>query len=266
MKDTGSVTPDLQVVTNEMRDAFKGVLDVWEEMKKLRIQPDTHFCNTFLNICRSANQPSIIFEVYGDMRKANVRPDLFTYDLLVSTCYKTGRVSYAFDLFEEVIKKDLKFDLRLCNSFLRVANTNVKTPNQLDEVDKIRKNVLEVMRVQQIKPDGATFDILFSSLGRTKNLEEIPKYWKMMEENRINPTLHTYTALIGAYTEFNMIDEIQNIYNKIKESGAQLSAITVNKLIRAYKSANRFDLLESFLQDIRNQSSRYTNSHYEDKK
>uniref|UniRef100_A0A0D9VDZ3 Nudix hydrolase domain-containing protein n=1 Tax=Leersia perrieri TaxID=77586 RepID=A0A0D9VDZ3_9ORYZ len=249
------------------REVSKG-LKVYEEMRRKGYKLDIFAYNMLLDALAKAGMVDQAFQVFEDMKQKHCVPDAYTYTILIRMSGKAGRTSKFLSFFDEMISKGCVLNLiafntiiealgknkmvgkSLCKSghaseahivFCRMWNSHEKGDrdafvSMLEVLCNAQKtleaiDLLHMMPEKGIATDVSMYNMVFSALGKLKQVSFISNLFDKMKANGIVPDVFTYNIMISSYGRVGLVDKASELFERMETTSCKPDVITYNSLI-----------------------------------
>ncbi|XP_020250254.1 pentatricopeptide repeat-containing protein At1g51965, mitochondrial [Asparagus officinalis] len=144
------------------------------------------------------------------------------YAFLVKTLSKLGHASEAHTLFCKMWRyhdgdKDAYISMleTLCNA--------EKMTEALDLLNQIHE--------KGISNDTVMYNMVFSALGKMKQISHISTLYEQMKQNGLPPDIFTFNILISSFGKVGLTDKATELFEEMESSDCKPDVITYNSLI-----------------------------------
>ncbi|EXB74598.1 hypothetical protein L484_026295 [Morus notabilis] len=230
-------------------------LAYFQEMITMGYTPNLIAYNTMIEaVARNKMVDKAIF-VFSKMVENNCRPNDFTYSVilnalvvegklgrldevvelskkymtrsiyayLVRTLSKLGHASEAHRLFCNMWSFHEKGDREAFVSMLESLCSAGKTAEAMDLLNKIHE--------KGITPDTIMYNMVFSALGRLKQISHLHELYEEMKKDGPAPDIITYNILIASFGRAGKVDEAVNLFEELENSDCRPDIVSYNSLI-----------------------------------
>eukprot|EP01018_Ginkgo_biloba_P019776 Gb_28383 [translate_table: standard] len=239
--------------------------DIFQEMKRRNIGPDSVTCSTLITVMRKSGQnakdaweffesmsrkgvrwSSEIFGsliksfcneglrkealiIQSEMEKHGFGPNVIIYNTLIDAYGKANQLEEAEGLFLELKERHLQPTVSTYNTLIDAYSKKGR--------HAVVEELLEEMEHSGLKPDVWTFTSLISAYGRQKMSEKAANAFLRMKKEGIIPTSHSYTALIHAHSVSGWHEKAYSAFEKMTREGLKPSIETYTTLLDGYRRA-----------------------------
>jgi len=166
------------------------VYDVYEEMRKRRIEMSLITFNTIIDACARTGRMDNLPKIMQDMKSHHVDPNIVTYSTILKGHCKAGDVQLGFTVLRDM-KRDtsLKPDEIMYNSLL----DGCAKMNLFDEGHDLLKEMLK----EGVAPSNFTLSIMVKLLNRARKVEQaFSLVTEITEQYNFKANVHVYTNLM----------------------------------------------------------------------
>ncbi|XP_010259875.1 PREDICTED: pentatricopeptide repeat-containing protein At1g51965, mitochondrial [Nelumbo nucifera] len=230
-------------------------LSLFQEMIKKGCTPNLIAFNTIIqSLARNLMVEKTIF-IFNKMVESNCRPNEFTYSVilnvlaaegklgrldeivqvskkymnksiyayLVRTLNKLGHANEAHRLFCNMWNFEDSGDRDAYMSMLDSLCNAGKTVEALDLLDRIHEKGIII--------DTVMYNIVFSALGKLKQISHIHDLYEKMKKDGPSPDIFTYNIMISSFGRAGRVDEAVRLFEEMENSTCKPDVITYNSLI-----------------------------------
>lgn len=177
------------------------VIFVLSKMIESDYQPNRFTYSITLDILATEGQLHRLNEVL-DICSRYMNRSIYSY--LVNSLSKSGHVSEAHNVFCRMWNSHEKGDRDAFVSMLEVLYNAGKTLEAFD--------LLHMMPEKGIATDIGMYNMVFSALGKLKQVSFISNLYDEMKANGIAPDLFTYNITISSYGRVGLVDKASGFF------------------------------------------------------
>ncbi|KAK8955524.1 Pentatricopeptide repeat-containing protein [Platanthera guangdongensis] len=155
------------------------------------------------------------------------------YSYLVKTLSKLGHANEAHSLFCSMWNFHDEGDRDAFVSMLETLCNEGKTTEAIDLLNKIHE--------KGISTDTMMYNIVFSALGKLKQLSEIQTLYKQMKDSGLPPDIFTYNILLSSFGKVGLVDNALELFEEMESSVCKPDVISYNSLINCLGKNGNLD-------------------------
>ncbi|CAN6230920.1 unnamed protein product [Urochloa humidicola] len=145
------------------------------------------------------------------------------YSYLVKSLCKSGHASEAHIVFCRMWSSQEKGDRGAFVSMLEVLCNAEKTAEAID--------LLHMMPEKGIATDVEMYNMVFSALGKLKQVSFISNLYGEMKVNGVVPDVFTYNIMISSFGRVGLVDKARELFEEMEASSCKPDVITYNSFI-----------------------------------
>ncbi|KAL2469180.1 Pentatricopeptide repeat-containing protein [Forsythia ovata] len=231
--------PRLTATYNTLMDLYgkagqlKDASDVFADMLKSGVMPDTFTFNTMIFICGSHGYLSEAEALLNKMEEWGISPDTKTYNIFLSLYADVGNIDAVLLCYKKIKEVGLFPDEVTHRALLQILCNR----NMLQEVEA----VIEEMETLEMHIDQNSLPVLIN-MYVNQGLSERAKFLfdKCQSIGRLSSG--TYAAIIDVYAEKGLWAEAEAVfYSKSGSFGQKREVLEYNVMIKAYGKAKLYD-------------------------
>lgn len=212
---------------------FKRVWEVYNEMKKAKLQFTIVQYNALIDACARSSEMVRVQPLMEDMARQNIEPNLVTYSTIIKGYCTEGRMNQAFELFETMKKaKGLQPDEIAFNTLIDGCGKRGLYEQGM--------RVLEEMLAAGIRPSAFTLTVLAKLASRGNRPE---KAFELVEElsQKYNVKLnsHVFANLVQAALSTGATGRAVEVLQRMGRERVRPDARTYNLMIGAFLQAGK---------------------------
>ncbi|KAM3227390.1 hypothetical protein ACQJBY_059280 [Aegilops geniculata] len=196
------------------------VIFVLSKMIESNCQPNQFTYSITLDILATEGQLHRLNEVL-DICDRYMNKSIYSY--LVKSLSKSGHVSEAHNVFCQMWNSYETGDMDAFVSMLEVLCNSGKTLEAID--------LLHMMPAKGVATDVSMYNMVFSALGKLKQVSFITSLFDKMKANGIAPDLFTYNIVISSYGRVGLVGKASGLFEEMNASSCKPDVITYNSLI-----------------------------------
>ncbi|BAF08262.1 pentatricopeptide repeat-containing protein At1g51965, mitochondrial [Oryza sativa Japonica Group] len=196
------------------------VIFVLSKMVENDCQPNQFTYSITLDILATEGQLHRLNEVL-DICSRFMNRSIYSY--LVKSLCKSGHASEAHNVFCRMWNSHEKGDRDAFVSMLEVLCNAEKTLEAID--------LLHMMPEKGIVTDVGMYNMVFSALGKLKQVSFISNLFDKMKTNGIIPDVFTYNIMISSYGRVGLVDKASELFEVMEASSCKPDVVTYNSLI-----------------------------------
>ncbi|CAA0814676.1 Pentatricopeptide repeat-containing protein -mitochondrial [Striga hermonthica] len=233
----------------------KEALSLFDEMLSKGIKPNSMAYSTMIEALVRARMADKTMALFSKMVEDNCRPNEFTYSLVLSVLAAEGQLGR----LDEVVKISNKYMNKsiyaylvrtlgklghaaeahrlFCNmwtfhskgdrdAYLSMLETLCNTGKFVEAIDMLDKT-----HEKGIATDTLMYNMVFSALGKSKEIPHILDLYKKMKDAGPTPDIFTYNILISNLGRAGRVEEAVRIFEELECSECKPDVVSYNSLI-----------------------------------
>jgi len=218
------------------------VMDLYEEMRGLGVQPNTITYNTILNAFAQGGAMDRVPALLEDMKMAMppVQPDIVTYSTIVKGFCNSGSLDRGLQILKEM-KASGKYeaDELIYNSLLDGCAREHRPDDAL--------KLLGDMKKSGVTPSNYTLSMLVKLMGRCKRLNQaFTLVEDIRQEYGLKVNIQVYTCLIQACFNNRQASKAVALHEQIIKEGLLPDEMTYTVLMKGCLQAGLNDRVAQF--------------------
>lgn len=165
--------------------------EVFDLMKKRSRRPNLITFNSLVDAYAAAGKYNQARELLHDMAEAGVEPNVVTICSLFTACAQGRCPEKVADVFHEAKVRNIKLNVNAFNASIQ-AYLDSRLWNEAMEL-------LKLMELQGVEPDGVTFSSLISASGKSGDYKDARNFYDKMIDMGVALSVEPCSALIHAY-------------------------------------------------------------------
>ncbi|XP_047317550.1 pentatricopeptide repeat-containing protein At1g73710 [Impatiens glandulifera] len=232
--ECSSMKPKLTATYNTLIDLYgkagrlNDAANIFSEMLKSGVMPDTVTFNTMIHICGTNGKMSEAEALFNKMDERGVLPDTKTFNILSSLHANAGNIDETLRYYRKIREVGLTPDVVTHRGVLHVLCER----NMVGEVEVILKE----MRKFGVSIDEQSLPVLVKMFVDQGMLEQAAR---VLEESRLSLCSKTRAAVINAYAEKGLWAEAENVFYRKDRQSKDVSEYNV--MFKAYGMAKLYD-------------------------
>ncbi|KMT02602.1 hypothetical protein BVRB_9g202880 [Beta vulgaris subsp. vulgaris] len=191
---------------------LKEVLELFDQMKEMRIEPDMKAYNAILHaLAKEA------LDILQTMKDKGIVPNDVTYNSLIKPLCEARRRDEAKKVFDAKLSRGL-------HAFLRIQRIGEEIFMLLDKMKELG-----------YQPNKDTYLVLIRKFCRWRQLDKVFYLWDQMKQNGLNDNTTSYIVLIHGLFLNGKREEAHKIYTEMKEKKL-LADVKTDELIQTWLS------------------------------
>ncbi|CAN6278021.1 unnamed protein product [Urochloa humidicola] len=196
------------------------VIFMLSKMIESGCQPNEFTYRVLLDALATGGQLHRLNEVL-DICSAHLNRLVYSY--LVKSLCKSGHASEAHIVFCRMWSSQEKGDRGAFVSMLEVLCNAEKTTEAID--------LLHIMPEKGIATDVEMYNMVFSALGKLKQVSFISNLYGEMKVNGVVPDVFTYNIMISSFGRVGLVDKARELFEEMEASSCKPDVITYNSFI-----------------------------------
>ncbi|KNA03553.1 hypothetical protein SOVF_208020, partial [Spinacia oleracea] len=242
--------PQLTATFNTLIDLYgkagrlHDAADVFSDMLKSGVAPDTITFNTLIHTCGSHGHLSEAEALVDKMEERGILPDTKTYNTLLSLHAQAGNVDAALQWYQKIRKVNLFPDVVTQRAVLHILCERQmvsEAETVIREIDRCNKHIDE-----HSVPDIVKMYVNAGLLEQARTMFE-----KCLVDGGLSSK--TYAAIMDVYADKGLWAEAEDIFHSKRDSkGSKKDVSEYNVLIKAFGKAKLYEKAFSTFKSMRN--------------
>ncbi|XP_020220281.1 pentatricopeptide repeat-containing protein At4g16390, chloroplastic [Cajanus cajan] len=224
---------------------FEGAEKLFDEMLQKGVDPDIITFSTMISAASLCSLPHKATEWFEKMPSFGV--ELESNDIAASFMIHayalSGNADMAFKLYDRAKAEKWRVETEAFSALIKMCGI-------LENFDGCL-SVYNDMKVLDVKPNLATYNVLLYAMGRGKRARDAKAIFEEMINNGFSPTWPTYGALLQAYCKARFRDKALGVYKEMKEKGMNLDVVLYNLLFDMYVDVGCMDEALEIFEDMK---------------
>ncbi|KAF8642495.1 hypothetical protein HU200_067170 [Digitaria exilis] len=183
-------------------------------------QPNEFTYSVILDVLATGGQLHRLNEVL-DICSGHLNRSICSY--LVKSLCKSGHANEAHNVFCRMWSYHEKGDRDAFVSMLEVLCNAEKTAEAMD--------LLHMMPEKGIATDVGMYNMVFSALGKVKQMSFISILYDKMKANGVVPNVFTYNIMISSFGRVGLVEKARELFEEMEDNSCKPDVITYNSLI-----------------------------------
>lgn len=169
------------------------------------------------------------------------------YSKLISVMGKKGQTRMAMWLFSEMRNSGCRPDTSVYNALI---TAHLHSRDKVKGFSKALGYFDKMKGMERCKPNVVTYNILLRAAAQSRNIEQVEKLFKDLNESIITPDIFTFNGVMDAYGKNGMIREMETVLSEMKRKELKPDIITFNLLIDSYGKKQDFEKMEQVFKSL----------------
>ncbi|KMT02013.1 hypothetical protein BVRB_9g208830 [Beta vulgaris subsp. vulgaris] len=242
--------PQLTATYNTLIDLYgkggrlRDAADVFSDMLRSGVAPDTVTFNTLIHICGSHGHLSEAEALFDKMEERGISPDTRTYNTFLSLYAKAGNIDAALQWYQKIRKVNLFPDVVTQRAVLHILCER----QMVNEAEAVIKDTAKCNKhIDEHSVPGIVK--MYVNKGLLKQARSL--FEKCQVDGGLSSK--TYAAIMDVYAEKGLWAEAEDIFNARRDlKGAKKDVLEYNVLIKAFGKAKLYEKAFSVFKGMRN--------------
>lgn len=169
------------------------------------------------------------------------------YSKLISVMGKKGQTRMAMWLFSEMRNSGCRPDTSVYNALI---TAHLHSRDKAKAFSKALGYFDKMKGMDRCRPNVVTYNILLRAAAQSRNVEQVEKLFKDLDDSIITPDIFTYNGVMDAYGKNGMIREMESALSQMKSKQLKPDIITFNLLIDSYGRKQEFEKMEQVFKSL----------------
>jgi pentatricopeptide repeat protein len=205
------------------------VWDVYDDLKKYKIQPDLVFFCSLLNACAKKGSVEDSYKIITEMLHHRIQMDSRSFNLFLSNFVQSGDLASSRKMLEHMRELGITPNATTYSKVL-FALANSSEPSTQKALE-----MLHEMETCKIKPSELTFIALFSVYA--KSAKQDPLYlsqiFEHFEKNNVSLSTTSVNSLVGIFTKQGVFKDLNSFWEFFEKLGLKANVVSFNSYIKA---------------------------------
>uniref|UniRef100_M8B248 Pentacotripeptide-repeat region of PRORP domain-containing protein n=1 Tax=Aegilops tauschii TaxID=37682 RepID=M8B248_AEGTA len=234
---------------NMLLDALakSGMVDqayqVFEDMKQKYCEPDAYTYTILIRMSGRAGKTSKFLSFFDEMVSKGCALNLIAYNTLIEALEgQLHRLNEVLDICDRYMNKSIysylvkslsksghmwnSYETGDMDAFVSMLEVLCNSGKTLEAID-----LLHMMPAKGVATDVSMYNMVFSALGKLKQVSFITSLFDKMKANGIAPDLFTYNIVISSYGRVGLVGKASGLFEEMNASSCKPDVITYNSLI-----------------------------------
>lgn len=199
-----------------------GAKQLFETMKKCKINPDVITCTTFVNgLLHNVKFISLKQFMYSMQKEYNIQFPILLFNKIISSCVKNSKfdlAQYFYDSLKKYHSPDIYTYATMIDCYFK-QNNDAKAMRFYNE-----------MKLDKIYPNSVIFITVIDGFSRCGYMDSALRYFREMEL-LCSPPVGAYNLILSGLLKLGKIDRALGFYNEMRTSNTQPDNLIYSTMI-----------------------------------